>query len=359
MRLIKNSGTALFDYPALAEGYEFAKDGTSATFRLRDGVLFHNSEPVTSEDIKFSYQNYRGAHAATFKAKTEAVDIVDMRTVRFRFKEPFLDFLLLFGSSNVTGAGWVVPAKYYQQVGPDGFMRKPIGAGPFQAHLDRDRREIAVRGLRPLLPACPRQEPDHALGAGGRDPACHAGTWRGGHNLRPIRRAADRVKKNSKLMLAPVLSGSFWLEFVGFQDPNNPFHDKRVRQAMSLAMDRTRSMRRKRPGSAKSAVTGSTTMFSTAWSGPSLSSIWRRPGPLMREAGHPNGFTVDWLTPLAPFYSRGEAWWRNCRRSASAPSCRSWNAASSCSAPGRQTAMAGHADHHARGSHRWDMGQLV
>lgn len=103
--LIKNSGTALFDYPALAEGYEFAKDGTSATFRLRDGVLFHNSEPVTSEDIKFSYQNYRGAHAATFKAKTEAVDIVDMRTVRFRFKEPFLDFLLLFGSSNVTGAG--------------------------------------------------------------------------------------------------------------------------------------------------------------------------------------------------------------------------------------------------------------
>jgi ABC-type transport system substrate-binding protein len=129
--LIKNSGTTLFDYPALAERYEFAKDGTSATFWLRDGVLFHNSEPVTSEDVKFSYQNYRGAHAATFKAKTEAVDIVDKRTVHFRFKEPFLDFLLLFGSSNVTGAGWVVPAKYYQQVGPDGFMRKPIGAGPY------------------------------------------------------------------------------------------------------------------------------------------------------------------------------------------------------------------------------------
>ena len=39
----------------------------------------------------------------------------------------------------------------------------------------------------------------------------------------------DRVKKNPKMMLAPVLSGNCWLEFPGFQDPKNPFHDKRVR----------------------------------------------------------------------------------------------------------------------------------
>src|SRR5215475_11753007 len=130
--LIKNSGTTLYDHPALAERYEFAKDGKSATFWLREGVQFHNGEPVTPEDVKFSYESYRGALASAFKAKTEAVDIVDKRTVRFQFKEPFLDFLLLLGSSNVTGAGWVVPAKYYQQVGPDGFKRKPIGAGPYK-----------------------------------------------------------------------------------------------------------------------------------------------------------------------------------------------------------------------------------
>ena len=126
--LIKNSGTDLYDHPSLAERFEFAKDGRSATFWLRDGITFHNGEPVTPEDVKFSYESYRGALASSFKAKTEAVDIVDKRTVRFRFKEPFLDFPLLLGSGNVTGAGWVVPAKYYQQVGPDGFKRKPIGA---------------------------------------------------------------------------------------------------------------------------------------------------------------------------------------------------------------------------------------
>src|SRR5438045_5615995 len=48
----------------------------------------------------------------------------------------------------------------------------------------------------------------------------------------------DRIKSNPKLTLAPVVSANFWLEFPGFQDAKNPFHDKRVRQAVSLAVDR-------------------------------------------------------------------------------------------------------------------------
>ena len=45
--LIKNSGTTLYDHPCLAERYEFAKDGRSATFWLREGIKFHNGEPVS------------------------------------------------------------------------------------------------------------------------------------------------------------------------------------------------------------------------------------------------------------------------------------------------------------------------
>src|SRR5206468_8434535 len=78
------------------------------------------------------YENYRGAKADVFKKKTERVEIVDDRTIRFFFKEPFLDFAILLGTANVAGAGWVVPEKYYKQVGADAFKQKPIGAGPYK-----------------------------------------------------------------------------------------------------------------------------------------------------------------------------------------------------------------------------------
>src|SRR5882724_8469691 len=130
--LIKNQGTALYNHPALAEHFTVAADSKSATFTLRKGIKFHNGEPVTPQDVKFSYENYRGAKADVFKRKTERVEIVDERTIRFLFKEPFLDFAILFGTANVAGAGWVVPEKYYKQVGADAFKQKPIGAGPYR-----------------------------------------------------------------------------------------------------------------------------------------------------------------------------------------------------------------------------------
>src|SRR5437879_9167281 len=130
--LIKNQGTALYDYPALAEHFSVAADAKSATFTLRKGVKFHNGDPVTPQDVKFSYENYRGAKADVFKKKTERVELVDDRTVRFVFKEPFLDFGILFGTANVDGAAWVVPEKYYKQVGPDAHKQTPVGAAPYQ-----------------------------------------------------------------------------------------------------------------------------------------------------------------------------------------------------------------------------------
>src|SRR5215510_7465421 len=119
--LIKNQGTQLYDHPALAEKFTVAADAKSATFTLRKGLKFHNGEPVTPQDVKWSYENYHGAKADLFKQRTESVQIVDDRTIRFHFKEPFLDFLILFGTANVAAPGWVVPEKYYKQVGADAF----------------------------------------------------------------------------------------------------------------------------------------------------------------------------------------------------------------------------------------------
>src|SRR5262245_52683529 len=121
--LLKNQGTALYHHPAPAQEVSGPNRAKSATFTLRPGVKSHNGDPVTPQDVKFSYENYRGAKADVFKKKTERVEIVDDRTVRFVFKEPFLDFAILFGTANVAGPGWVVPEKYYKQVGPDAFKQ--------------------------------------------------------------------------------------------------------------------------------------------------------------------------------------------------------------------------------------------
>src|SRR5687767_5994949 len=55
--------------PSLAESYEIAPDFKSATFKLRPNIKFHDGSPVTTEDVKFTYENYRGASAGVLKAK--------------------------------------------------------------------------------------------------------------------------------------------------------------------------------------------------------------------------------------------------------------------------------------------------
>ena len=116
--------------PCLAESHTPSADGLSHEFVLRDGVKFHNGEPVTVEDVKFSFERYRGNAAAFFKSKVAAVETPDAKRVIFRLHKPWLDFLTYF--SGVTGAGWIVPKKYVEHVGEDGFKKAPIGAGPYK-----------------------------------------------------------------------------------------------------------------------------------------------------------------------------------------------------------------------------------
>src|SRR5205823_6288868 len=122
--LIKNYKDKLYDHLALADRFDFAEDARSATFRLREGIKFHDGSPVTPDDVKWSYEHYHGAWAKLLHDETDRVKILDKRTVQFEFKRPFLDFPRLMGTANVCGAGWVVPANYYEKVGKEGFVAK-------------------------------------------------------------------------------------------------------------------------------------------------------------------------------------------------------------------------------------------
>ena len=116
---------------SLAEQAEMTADFRRAAFRLRPGLKFHDGQPLTTADVKWTYENYKGAYAKLFRDKLEHIQIIDDRTIAFHFKEPFLEFMDLY-NGGVSGIGWIVPKHYYEKVGRDGFKARPIGAGPYK-----------------------------------------------------------------------------------------------------------------------------------------------------------------------------------------------------------------------------------
>jgi peptide/nickel transport system substrate-binding protein len=104
-------------------------DGLVYEFVLRDGVKFHNGEPVTAEDVKFSYERYRGAANKALKDRVAAVETpIPARPLQAQAALAGLHDLLYERHA----AAWIVPKKYVGAVGDEGFKKAPVGAGPYK-----------------------------------------------------------------------------------------------------------------------------------------------------------------------------------------------------------------------------------
>src|SRR5690242_12608422 len=117
--------------PSLAESWTESKDGLTYDFKIRKGVKFHNGDAVTAEDVKFTFERYKGASAKLLKDRVKEVQVVAPDHARFVLKAPWPDFMAFYGTS-ATGAAWIVPKKYIEKVGEDAYKKAPVGAGPFK-----------------------------------------------------------------------------------------------------------------------------------------------------------------------------------------------------------------------------------
>jgi peptide/nickel transport system substrate-binding protein len=277
--------------PSLAESWTVSADGLVYEFVLRKGTKFHTGDPVTAEDVKFSFERYRGIFARPLRDKVASVDTPDPGRVRFRLKQPWPDFLLYYGTP-ATGAGWIVPKKYVEKVGEDGFKKAPVGAGPYRFVSFSPGVELVLEAFdgywrktpsvkRLVLRAVPdastrlamlkRGDADIAYGFDGT--------------------LGDEVRRTPGLTLRPApFTSTHWLLFADQWDPKSPWHDLRVRLAANHAVNHQAINQAEALGFSK--ITGSIipSSFEFYWQPPLYPYDAGRARQLLTEAGYPSGF---------------------------------------------------------------------
>ncbi|HEX7788881.1 MAG TPA: ABC transporter substrate-binding protein [Methylomirabilota bacterium] len=276
--------------PSLAESWSVSKDGLVYEFTLRKGARFHNGDPVTSDDVKFSLERYRGTAMKLMKERVAAVETPDPAHVRIRLKQPWPDFLTFY--TNATGAGWIVPRKYVEKVGDEGFKKAPVGAGPYKFVSFTPGVELVLEAFEQYWRKSPSVKrlvlkvvPDEAT----RLAALKRGEVDIAYSIRG--ELAEEMQRTPGLTLKPaVIQAPFWLYFADQWDPKSPWHDVRVRQAASLAIDRPSINQALTLGHSKLSGSIIPSSFEYFWQPPAPIYDPARAKQLLAAAGYPSGF---------------------------------------------------------------------
>ncbi|MDQ8033315.1 MAG: ABC transporter substrate-binding protein [Bordetella sp.] len=231
--------------PALAEQWEVSADARTFTFKLRQGVKFHDGTDFDAEAVRFNvrrftdpaFEFYDARAAATMKpvyGKLEALKVLDAHTVQYVFREPFIDFPRLLPQGNYV-SGIFSPAAL-KKYGQDGLALHPTGTGPFKfverVHGEKTvlaRNDAWWGGKAPLERVIFRPIPDEAT----RLSALRSGEI--DILTRVPADAADALEQAGYTVHDSTTAGQLFLGW----NFRNPFIAKRaVREAVAAAIDR-------------------------------------------------------------------------------------------------------------------------
>ncbi len=116
--------------PSLAEEWEISDDGLTYTFKLRQGVLFHNGRELVADDVKYSFERIvdpeLGSPSASDLANVETIEVVDPATVAITLTAPDSSFLAKLINSSLA----IVPQEVVEENGD--LMQVMVGTGPFR-----------------------------------------------------------------------------------------------------------------------------------------------------------------------------------------------------------------------------------
>ncbi len=295
---------------ALAESWTLSDDGRVLEFKLKQDIMFSSGDPFTSADVEFSLQRNGEKNmpvAAQLTQNFDRLEVVDDYTVRFHFPAANVQFL------PQTCANMMIVSKtYYDRVGEEGYLQLPVGTGPYKIVDWKEGQYVNIayneywRGEKPqIAEASFLSAPDGAtrvamLQAGEVDMITQT-PWT---NVRPLEDAGfSRIDV--------PMPHDVTLQF-GLLDPDVPWADVKVRQAINYAIDKEALIDALFGGVPQEGV------WLLPWElgyDPSLKPAYpydvATATQLMEDAGYADGFTMpmyyptfmEWATDLADYLS--------------------------------------------------------
>jgi peptide/nickel transport system substrate-binding protein len=281
-----------------AEKWALSPEGTTWTFWLRKGITFHDGSELTAEDVKWSLEMVTkpesiAANAARLRNGIKGIEVPDPYTLVIRTHKP--DLWLAQDLSMAAGyEGAILPKKYYEQVGADGFAAKAVGSGPYKwmkglagsyiqlEAVDQHWAEGVPKYQRLTYSVVPEENTRIAMLQTGEAEIIGASR----------ERVPDLQARGFNVFVKE--RGSVMGCYFHQQWEGHPVGDRRVRQAMNLAINREEVVKFIFAGQAKLMALYPMGSFAVAaGADPELQPYPYDPAKakqLLAEAGYPNGF---------------------------------------------------------------------
>jgi len=211
-------------------------DNTTIDVKIREGMKFHDGEPVTADDVKFSFDYMVEAQARYFMGllkPVESVTVLDQLTVRFKLKEPFAAFI-----ANTLGQVFILPEHIWSEVDPATAVEfqnnEPVGSGPFAFEYWRRDEEMKLTAnkdhFNPANMDAIIKLPFASLQ--GLVMAFESGTVDNALNLEPL--TADRLAGKDGVTVVNIEDHGFY--YLPYNVRKLPFSDMNVRRALAYAI---------------------------------------------------------------------------------------------------------------------------
>ncbi len=287
--------------PRLATAHQVSADGRTHTFTLRRGVKFHNGDPFSAEDVKFSMERVlrpetQSTRRPFFVNTVERVEVPDPTTVVFHLKQRDGAFL-----NKLAGYLYIVPKAYFGSLkSPEAYAQAPVGTGPYRIvdhQIGRSMEFARFDGYWGPRPAIARLVYRFIPEPSSRVNALLAGEVDLGTEIAPV--DIERLRSEKALATELVDGGSPLHVRIYSNDPSTPLSRKNVRLALNYAVDKTALIKNVLRGQA--APLGTLIPASYPYgSDPSLKPFDHDPAKarqLLVEAGFPNGIDTSLTCP--------------------------------------------------------------